>query len=275
MTPRHSTSRLAWIRRHLTYANAMASIAVFIALGGGAYAAVHVNGKNIKAHSIAGKKLKNNTIAGKKLKNNTIAGKKLKSNTLGGKQINESKLGTVPQAQSATQAGSATRADTATTATSATRADTATTASTATRATTANTANTATTATNATSAANADNAATLAGAPPSAYLVSCPGATTLYGGVCWDNASRTAANWFVASDTCGNAGGRLPTLSELVAYVDQPGTQVTGNHWSSEVVDVISSTTLVFGFRDESGPGFGTGGSPLAYRCVFYRTNGP
>ena len=262
MTPRHSTSRLASIRRHLTFANAMASIAVFIALGGGAYAAVQVNGKNIKAHSIAGKKLKNNTIAGKKLKNNT----------LGGKQINESKLGSVPQAQ---QAQSATRADTATTATSATRADTATTATSATRATTANTANTATTATNATSAANADNAATLAGAPPSAYLVSCRAATTLYGGVCWDNASRTAANWFVASDTCGNAGGRLPTLSELVAYVDQPGTQVTGNHWSSEVVDVISSTTLVFGFRDESGPGFGTGGSPLAYRCVFYRTNGP
>lgn len=258
MTPRQSTSRLASIRRHLTFANAMASIAVFIALGGGAFAAVQVNGKNIKAHSIAGKKLKNNTIAGKKLKNNT----------LGGKQINESKLGSVPQAQ---QAQSATRADAATTATSATRADTATTASTATRAATADTA---TTATNATSAANADNAATLAGAPPSAYLVSCRAATTLYGGVCWDDASRSAAGWIAASDTCGNLGGRLPTFSELVAYTNQPGTQVTGHHWTSEVVDVVTGSNLVFATRDDSTLGQTTGGS-LAYRCVFYRTNGP
>ena len=36
----------------LTYANVMATIAVFLALGGGAYAAVKINGKNIKPHSI-------------------------------------------------------------------------------------------------------------------------------------------------------------------------------------------------------------------------------
>ena len=258
MTLRNSASRLTSIRRHLTFANAMASIAVFIALGGGAYAAVHVNGKNIKTGSIAGKKLKNHTIAGKKLKNNT----------LGGKQINEGKLATVPKAKQAQSAGSATTAASAESATSATRADTATTATTATRATTA------TTATNATSAANADNAATLAGAPPSAYLVSCRAATTLYGGVCWDNASRGPANWVNASDTCGNAGGRLPTLSELIAYTNRAGTQVAANHWSSEVVDVVSSTNLVYGFRDETTTGFGTDSS-RAYRCVFYRTNGP
>ena len=248
MTLRHS---LASIRRHLTFANAMASIAVFIALGGGAYAAVQVNGKNIKPRSIAGKKLKNNT--------------------LGGKQINEGKLGTVPkakQAQSATQADSATTAGSATSATS---ADTATTASRATRATTADTA---TTATNATSAANADNAAALAGAPPSAYFVSCSATTTLYGGVCWDNTSRGLSNWVTAAETCGNAGGRLPTLSELIAYTNQPGGQIAANHWSSEVVDVISSSNLVFGFRNETTTGFGTD-TNMAYRCVFYRTNGP
>jgi hypothetical protein len=55
MTPRHSTSRLASIRRHLTFANAMASIAVFIALGGGAYAAVQVNGKNSRLIRLPGR----------------------------------------------------------------------------------------------------------------------------------------------------------------------------------------------------------------------------
>jgi hypothetical protein len=201
---------------------------------------VHVNGKNIE----------NRTISGKKLKNHTIAGKKLKNNTLGGKQINEGKLGTVPQAESATQAGSATRAATATTATRAAIA---------------------TTATTATSAASADNAAALGGDPPSAFLVSCPPATTLYGGVCWDNGSRSAAGWFTASDTCGNAGGRLPTLSELVAYTDQPDTQVTAGHWSSEVVDPAAGTPIV-AVRDEASHFF-TGSGTFVYRCVFYRTN--
>jgi hypothetical protein len=171
----------------------------------------------------------------------------------------------VPKAQQAQSAGSATTAASASvadSATSATRAQTATTATTATHATTA------TTATNAT---NANNAAALGGSPPSAFLVSCPAATTLYGGVCWDNASRTAAGWFDASDTCGNAGGRLPTLSELVAYTDQGGTQVTGHHWSDEIVD-FGGGTLVFATRNDSTSGFTTD-TPLAYRCVFYRTN--
>jgi hypothetical protein len=69
-------------------------IALFVALGGTGYAAVKINGKNIK----------NKTIAGKKLKNKTITGGKVKSNTLTGTQINESKLGAVPSAVNATNA---------------------------------------------------------------------------------------------------------------------------------------------------------------------------
>ena len=82
--------------RHMTYANLMASIAVFVALGGTGYAAVKVNGKNIK--------------------NKSIAGKKLKRDTLSGSQIKESTLKTVPRAQSADRAASADSANTATTA---------------------------------------------------------------------------------------------------------------------------------------------------------------
>ena len=46
----------------LSYANVMATIAVFLALGGSAFAVSKINGKNIKNHTIAGKKLKNNTL---------------------------------------------------------------------------------------------------------------------------------------------------------------------------------------------------------------------
>ena len=156
--------------RHLSYANVMASVAVFVALGGGAYAAVQVNGKDIQNH--------------------TITGKKIKRNTLGSKQIKESRLGEVPSASRAKYATKAGSADTATSASSATRAGTATTATSATTAETATTATNAANATNATNAANADNAATLGGDPPAAFFVSCPADTTLYGGVCWDNTSR-------------------------------------------------------------------------------------
>ncbi len=41
------------LRTHLTYANAMATIAVFLALGGGAYAAVNLPRNAVKARNIA------------------------------------------------------------------------------------------------------------------------------------------------------------------------------------------------------------------------------
>jgi len=48
------------MRARLTYANVMATVAVFIALGGGAYAAVQINGSQIKKNSIPSNRLKKN-----------------------------------------------------------------------------------------------------------------------------------------------------------------------------------------------------------------------
>lgn len=67
------------IRTHLTYANLMATIAVFVALGGTSYAAITVTGRNVK--------------------NSSLTYKDLKKNTLGGTRIKESRLGTVPRAK--------------------------------------------------------------------------------------------------------------------------------------------------------------------------------
>ena len=69
------------LRQRLTYANVMATIAVFIALGGSSYAAF--------------------TISGSDIKNRSIAGKKLKRNTLTSKQVRESRLSRVPRARNA------------------------------------------------------------------------------------------------------------------------------------------------------------------------------
>ena len=49
---------LSRFRKHLSFSNAIAVIALFAALGGAAYAAKTINGKSIKTNSIPIKKLK-------------------------------------------------------------------------------------------------------------------------------------------------------------------------------------------------------------------------
>jgi hypothetical protein len=76
---------LTRLYRRLSYANIVATLGLFIALGGSSYAV--------------------SRISGSQLKNNSVAGKKLKRNTLGGKWIKESRLGTVPSARNAGAVG--------------------------------------------------------------------------------------------------------------------------------------------------------------------------
>jgi len=71
----------------------IAVIALVLALGGGAYAAATITGKDIK----------NGSITGKDIKKGSLTGKLVKSNSLTGKQIKESSLGQVPSAANATQ----------------------------------------------------------------------------------------------------------------------------------------------------------------------------
>lgn len=77
--------------------NAIAFLALFIALSGTAIAAG----------------LPKNSVGNKQLKNSAVTSKKVKKNTLTGTQINELKLGRVPEASSALTAGSAATASSA------------------------------------------------------------------------------------------------------------------------------------------------------------------
>jgi hypothetical protein len=79
------------LRKRLTYANVMSTLAVFIALGGSSYAAFTIDGASIK--------------------NKSISGKKLRHNTLTGAQIKESQLARVPRAKRADSLGGLTAAD--------------------------------------------------------------------------------------------------------------------------------------------------------------------
>ena len=62
------------IRSHMTYSSVMATIAVFLALGGIGYAAATINGKDIKKHSEPGNRLKNETVTGKQISEETVGG---------------------------------------------------------------------------------------------------------------------------------------------------------------------------------------------------------
>jgi hypothetical protein len=133
------------LRKGLTYSNVMATIAMFLVLGGGAAMA-------------AG--LAKNSVKTKNIKNGAVTTSKLAAGAVTGEKANESTFDTVPSAQRAKTADSATKATSAETAARATNADTAakaTTADTAAKATTADSATTAATALTADSAKLADD----------------------------------------------------------------------------------------------------------------------
>lgn len=56
------------MRAKLTYANVMATVAVFIALGGTSYGAFVVTGRNVKNSSLTGRDVKNNSLTGADVK---------------------------------------------------------------------------------------------------------------------------------------------------------------------------------------------------------------
>jgi hypothetical protein len=239
------------LRRHLSYANVIASLALFAALGGSAYAASQINGNNIVKHS----------IGANKLKNETITSKQVKKNSLNSSVIDLSTLATVPSAQTAVTANSATTANTATSAGSANSAGS------------AEHANSADSATNANHAATAGDAETLAGKTAADLTDACPAATELFGGMCWDTQPRPLKGWINAARECAAEEGRLPTLGELIAYIAQPGEQVSAPNWSSDVADLGAGEAQVF-TASESVREIKDGGLSLfKFRCLFYRTN--
>ncbi|HWI94967.1 MAG TPA: hypothetical protein VNS60_02745 [Solirubrobacterales bacterium] len=101
------------IRKRLTYANVMSSIAVFLVLGGATAFAASQLGKNsvgskqLKKNSVTAAKLKNKAVTTSKIADKAVTGAKVADGSLTGTDINAGSLGTVPSANHATSAGSA------------------------------------------------------------------------------------------------------------------------------------------------------------------------
>jgi hypothetical protein len=84
------------LRPRLTFANVMSCVALFVALGGSAYAATQ-----LKKNSVGTKQLKKNSVTAAKIKKNAIVTAKLKNDAVTGAKVNTATLGTVPSAATA------------------------------------------------------------------------------------------------------------------------------------------------------------------------------
>lgn len=80
------------IRRHLR-SNIYGLLALFVALGGTSWAAMH-----LPKNSVGSKQIKKNAVTAAKIKAGAVTGAKVKANSLTGASIDESTLGTVPDA---------------------------------------------------------------------------------------------------------------------------------------------------------------------------------
>lgn len=79
--PAGGTHMLRRTSHHL--ALVIALLALFIAMGGPAWAAAKINGANIKASTVTGKQIKNSSLAGVDVKNGSLTGIDLKDGSVG------------------------------------------------------------------------------------------------------------------------------------------------------------------------------------------------
>jgi hypothetical protein len=99
-------------RSRLTYANVIATLSLFIALGGVSWAATSlpknsVTSKAIKKGAVTNAKIKRSAVTSSSIRNSTITNSDIKNSTITGAKLNLSSLGTVPSATTAGTAGTA------------------------------------------------------------------------------------------------------------------------------------------------------------------------
>ncbi len=87
------------MKPRITYANVMATLAMFVALGGVAWAATQ-----LPKNSVGAKQLKRNAVRTPKIKDEAVTGAKIRKGTITGSLLNLTSIGTVPSAQTAASA---------------------------------------------------------------------------------------------------------------------------------------------------------------------------
>jgi hypothetical protein len=99
---------LSSFREHLSYSNVIATVALFIALGGTSYAVFRVNSRDVVNNSLRSVDVRNDTLRSRDIRDRTLQARDLRLNALGGGVIKESALGQVPRAADAERVGGVT-----------------------------------------------------------------------------------------------------------------------------------------------------------------------
>jgi hypothetical protein len=111
------------------------------------------------------------------------------------------------------------------------------------------------------------NAQQIIAAAKGTTRAACPSGTAAYAGACFERATRGVQNFADASATCGAAGRRLPTGSELLALRTASGIALTGAEMASDLISNAGAAAYVTvtqqGSLASQSPGTG---SP--FRCV-------
>ncbi|HEX2414275.1 MAG TPA: hypothetical protein VHJ37_03565 [Thermoleophilaceae bacterium] len=79
----------------------VALIALFVALGGGAYAALRITSKQVADNSLRSRDVRNNELRGKDVRSRSLSGRDLAFDSLEGPQVDEPSLSRVPSAANA------------------------------------------------------------------------------------------------------------------------------------------------------------------------------
>lgn len=80
-------------RSHLSFANVMATMAVFIALGGTSYAAVMITGADVQDGSLTGRDVRDSSLGATDVINSSLGTGEIRDSSLNGRDVRDSSLG--------------------------------------------------------------------------------------------------------------------------------------------------------------------------------------
>jgi hypothetical protein len=193
------------LRSKLTYANVVATVALFLVIAGGsAFAASNVGknsvgAKQIKNGAVTAAKIGNGAVTEAKIANGAVTGSKIGLGAVGAANINTSGL-IVPNASHANSADSAT---------------------------------------DATNAAHAGDAQTLQGLSAAqitaASTLKCPSNMLPLAGLCFESAPRPSADYTSAIHSCAKAGLVLPSLTQLWTFQVQTFSTPPTPEWAGQL----------------------------------------
>ena len=96
---------LARLRAHLTYANVVSTLCLFVLLGSGAYAAFQLPKDSVRSKHIVDGQVKSSDVRDDTLPGGGLDGQDIAGDALSGNDINEASLGPVPSAGNSDQLG--------------------------------------------------------------------------------------------------------------------------------------------------------------------------